>query len=85
MMKKKLVILMVILAVAVFGTVSSARAFIDPVSLSVILGTVMIVLVTGAEIHYAKEDKDVVKAEVVVTQAADAGEVKDRGRPLTKK
>gem|GEM_PF-3498553 len=56
MMKKSLIILTAILALTVFGTVSSAHAFIDPVSLTVILGVTMIVTVTGAEIFYHKKE-----------------------------
>jgi hypothetical protein len=50
MMKKNLVILAAILALTAFGTVSSVQAFIDPVTLTIILGVTMIVTVTAAEI-----------------------------------
>lgn len=49
MMKKTLVAVTVIVALTAFGTVSSARAFIDPATLTVVLGTVFILVMTGAD------------------------------------
>lgn len=73
MMKKNLAILAVILALTAFGTVSSAQAFIDPVTLTIILGVTMIVTVTSAEIVH-NEKVDHPEKQAVENEKKDAVE-----------
>lgn len=73
MMKKNLAILAVILALTAFGTVSSAQAFIDPVTLTLILGVTMIVTVTSAEIVH-NEKVDPPEKQAVENEEKDAVE-----------
>jgi flagellar motor component MotA len=49
MRKKALIIPIAIIALLAFGTVTSANAFIDPISLSVIIGACFLTLVTANE------------------------------------
>lgn len=50
MRKKAIVIPTVIVVLLVFGTVTSAHAFVDPISLSVIIGASFLTLVTANEV-----------------------------------
>lgn len=57
MIKKSVVIFVAIIALMSFGTVSSAQAFIDPASLSIILGATMISIVVESEhVQHVKEE-----------------------------
>ena len=56
-MKKNLIIFVTILNLMSIGTVSSAYAFVDPVSLTVIFGATFLTAVTGTEI--VKQEKAV--------------------------
>ena len=49
MRKKTLIIPIAIIALVAFGTVTSAHAFVDPISLSVIIGASFFTLVTANE------------------------------------
>jgi len=49
MRKKTIFISIAIVALVTFGTVSSAYAFADPISISIVLGAGFITLVTAAE------------------------------------
>jgi len=49
MRKKTLVIPAIIIVLLAFGTVTSAQAFVDPISLSVIIGASFFTLVTANE------------------------------------
>ena len=49
MRKKSLIIPIAIIALVAFGSVTSANAFIDPISLSVIIGASFLTLVTANE------------------------------------
>ena len=48
-MKKNLIIFVALLNIVSFGSVSSAHAFIDPASLTLILGAAFITAVAGSE------------------------------------
>lgn len=49
MIKKSIVSVIAVISFMSFGAVPSARAFIDPASLSIILGATMVTLVAGSE------------------------------------
>ena len=49
MRKKALIIPITFIALLAFGTVTSAQAFVDPISLSIIIGASFLTLVTANE------------------------------------
>lgn len=59
-MKKNLIIFLTLLAFVSFGIVSNAQAFIDPVSLTVILGITMATIVVTAEKNHDEKDEQLV-------------------------
>ncbi len=62
MIKKGFVICITVLALAGFGTAPAAQAFVEPVSLTLILGTAFVGIVSGSEaVKHAKEEQ--VKAD----------------------
>ena len=67
-MKKTLITLMIILTLISFGTVSSAYAFVDLVSLTLIIGTGFFALVTGAELSKHPKEEPVVATKAAPDQ-----------------
>lgn len=62
MVKKSIVTFVALISFMSFGAVSSARAFIDPASLSIILGATVVTLVAGSE-HSQQVKEEQAKAE----------------------
>ncbi len=69
-MKKQVSIIFTILTLVSFGSVSSARAFVDPVSLTLILGAAFTTVVTGAEVSKQTREKQA-QANVLPGQNAE--------------
>ena len=74
MRKKSLIIPIAIIALVAFGSVTSANAFIDPISLSVIIGSSFLTLVTASETikhiktESAKEHVNILKLKKTMVQ-----------------
>lgn len=79
MRKKTILISFAIITLVAFGTVSSAYAFADPISISIVLGAGFISLVTAAE-----EVKDT-KAAMALQQAKEqqAKQQEENSAPTT--
>ena len=77
MRKKALIIPIAIIVLLAFGTVTSARAFVDPISLSVIIAASFLTLVTANEVIKHSSTKP-------VPEQANAPELKQKANDSSK-
>lgn len=86
MRKKSLIIPMAIVVLLVFGIGSSANAFVDPISLSVIIGASFLTLVTANEVakQYNTEPvKAQAKAQELKQNVDDTSKISKVVPPMT--
>ena len=86
MRKKSLIIPMAIVVLLAFGTVTSANAFVDPISLSVLIGTTFLTLVTANEVvkHTSDEPvKEQAKAYELKQKVDDTSKISKVVTPMT--
>ena len=86
MRKKALIIPMAIVVLLAFGTVTSANAFVDPISLSVIIGASFLTLVTANEVvkHTGTEPvKEQAKAHELRQKVDDTSKISKVVTPMT--
>lgn len=77
MRKKALIIPIAIIVLLAFGTVTSAHAFVDPISLSVIIAASFFTLVTANEVIKQTNTKP-------VQERANTPELKQKANDLSK-
>jgi flagellar motor component MotA len=83
MKKKALIIPIAIIALLAFGTVTSAQAFVDPISLSVIIGASFLTLVTANEVIKNPTTKPVQK-QAKTPELKQTADGLSRSRVVTK-
>jgi len=86
MRKKALIIPMTIVVLLVFGIFTSANAFVDPISLSVIIGASFLTLVTANEVvkHANTEPvQEQAKAHELKQKVDDTSKISGAVIPMT--